>query len=414
MKRARGGRRRSALVIGGGPVGLATAALLSGNGHHFDVRLIDPRPAAHWDPADIDLRVYALSRASQHILAAAGAWDSIVSRRAGPYRRMVVCEGDLAAPIGHISFDSAEIGEPDLGHIVEDRLIRACLREQLAARSNVDLCFGTGLAALHVDAERVEATTDAGQTLRADVVVAADGSASTVRTLLGFSASTRDYDQAAVVAHVASAQPHGQTAWQRFLASGPVALLPLADGRSSVVWSTGLAQAEALLRATDTEFLASLEQATGAVLGEFRSVGPRASFPLRVLHAHSYSHPRVALIGDAAHTVHPLAGQGMNLGMLDAAVLAEVLSNSVTAGDDPGDLRVLKRYERRQKGRNLRALFLMDALHRGFTQAGPLLAPLRVAGLSAVDRLPGAKRVLMYEALGLSGDLPESARRRIA
>jgi 2-octaprenylphenol hydroxylase len=404
------------LIIGGGPVGLMVAALLADgtDGECCDVRLIDPRPAAAWDPTDVDLRVYALSRASQNILSAAGAWDSILARRAGPYRRMVVWEGALEAPIGHITFDSADIGEPDLGHIVEDRLIRACLGDRLAAQARVELCFGTGLASLRADAEQAEATTDDGQTLTADVVVAADGSASTVRSLLAFSTTSRDYDQAAVVAHVASTAPHAQTAWQRFLRTGPVALLPLADGRSSVVWSTGAAQAEGLLAATDAEFLAALEQATGSVLGAFRSVGPRASFPLRVLHARSYSHPRVALIGDAAHTVHPLAGQGMNLGMLDAAVLAEVVRSAIGRGEDPGDLRVLKRYERRQKGRNLRALLLMDALHRGFTRAGPLLAPLRVAGLSAVDRLPLAKRMLMREALGLSGDLPETARRRIA
>jgi 2-octaprenylphenol hydroxylase len=405
-------RSRSAIIVGAGPVGLGLAALLLGNpgAHAWRVRLIEPRPVPQWVPTDLDLRVYALSRASQNILAAAGVWDAIATRRVSPYRRMVVWEGAYDAGIGRLCFDSAELGEPDLGHIVEDRLIRSCLIDALGASPGLDLTLGTGLEAVHVGVDRVEITVDTGATYDADVLIAADGSASTVRSLMRLPVLGLPYDQAALVAHVATQRPHAQTAWQRFLSTGPVALLPLADGRCSVVWSTSAERAEALREGSPDEFCAALTSATDGALGAIATVGERASFPLQVLHAREYCRARVALIGDAAHTVHPLAGQGMNLGLLDAAVLAEVLHAAVVRGEDPGDLRVLKRYERRQKGRNVRMLLAMDALHRLFTRAGPLLAPLRATGMTLINRMPSAKRVLMREALGLAGELPEAAR----
>lgn len=409
-------RPRSALIVGGGPVGLAIAALLleGANAQHWSVCLLEPRPAPAWTRDDFDLRVYALSRASQNILRSAGAWDGIVARRASPYRRMVIWEGAFGASVGKLTFDSAEIGEPDLGHIVEDRLIRSCLLEVLVGRAGLDLRLGVELAAVRAEPSGVEVTTGAGEVLAADVVIAADGSASTVRSLLGLPIVSVQYDQEALVTHVGTEHGHAETAWQRFLSSGPVALLPLADGRSSVVWSTAAEHARTLLTATEAEFMAALDSATDGVLGAIKSVSARASFPLRAVHARQYCSARVALIGDAAHTVHPLAGQGMNLGLLDAAVLAEVIRAAVENGEDPGDLRVLRRYERRQKGRNLKALLAMDALHRLFTRAGPLLAPVRASGMSLVDAAPAAKRVLMREALGLVGELPEAARRHVA
>ncbi len=403
------------LIAGGGPVGLALAALLSQtrSAAEWTVQLIEPRPMPRWSADDVDLRVYALSRASQHILATAGVWDAIATARASPYRRMVVWEGHLGDRIGTLRFDSADIGEPDLGHIVEDRLIRAVLAERLAACPNVSLDYGVELAAVDVTSDRVAATTAAGTIIEADVLIAADGSASTVRALVDLPAFDVPYGQAAVVTHVATTRAHAQTAWQRFLPSGPVALLPLADGRSSVVWSTSAEHAEALLVADENAFAAELAAATDRALGDIDRVGPRASFALHALHARRYCVPRVALIGDAAHTIHPLAGQGMNLGLLDAAVLAEVLDAAAIGREDPGDLRTLRRYERRQKGRNLKTLLAMDALHRLFARAGPLFAPLRASGMHLVDASPLAKRRLMHEALGVTGELPWAARMRL-
>jgi len=406
-------RTRTAVIVGAGPVGLAVAALLA-DGRAWTIRILEPRPAPAWTSAELDLRVYALSRASQNILDAAGAWDSIAARRASPYRRMVVWEGVLGARTGQLSFDSAEAGEPDLGHIVEDRLIRSCLLDVLEGRAGVELQFGIGLAAIRAEPGRVEITTSDDESIAADLVIAADGSASVVRSLLELPVAMRSYEQEAVVAHVATERSHAETAWQRFLPTGPVALLPLADGRSSVVWSISTERARALVSGADAQFMAALEDATDGALGAILRVSRRASFPLRAIHARQYCSDRVVLIGDAAHTIHPLAGQGMNLGLLDAAVLAEVLDSAVARGEDPGDLRVLRIYERRQKGRNLKTLLAMDALHRLFTRGGALLAPLRATGMTLVDMTPGVKRTLMRDALGLSGELPATARQRAA
>ena len=406
--------RRRALIVGGGPVGLGVAALLTAGPQtrRWAVKVLEPRPRPDWREADVDLRVYALSRASQYVLESAGVWPAIAERRVSPYRRMHVWEGDARASVGALDFDSAELGEPDLGHIVEDRLIRHSLVEALSMQSNVELQFGTELAGIRATEGGVEVTLRDGRALTADVLVAADGGDSTVRGLLALPVISVPYHQEAVVAHVGTERSNAETAWQRFLPTGPIALLPLADGRSSIVWSTRTARAQSLMQLADDDFMEEVAAATDHVLGAITSVSARARFTLRAVHARRYCAPRVALIGDAAHTIHPLAGQGMNLGLLDAAVLVEELQGAVDRDEDPGDLRVLRRYERRQKGRNLRTLLAMDFLHRFFTRAGPLLAPARVCALTLVDRLPVAKHAFMREALGLVGELPQSARRR--
>jgi len=327
---------------------------------------------------------------------------------------MHVWEGDDATGFGSIDFDCAELGEPDLGHIVEDLLIRDRLSRLLDAAPNVELQVGVELVAVRSSSRAVEIETRAGETLEASLLVAADGGTSTVRNLLDLPVAATAYGQDAVVTHVTSAGSHAETAWQRFLPDGPLAFLPLLDGRSSVVWSMSSGEAERLSSAPEGVFLAELQSASGGVLGEIEACAARASFPLRALHARRYCSPRVALVGDAAHTVHPLAGQGMNLGLLDAAALADTLAVAMSLGEDPGDLRVLRRYERRRKGGNLKMLLAMDALHRLFRLPGPLFGPLRAAGLSAVDTAPMAKNRLMREAMGLTGELPSSARERVA
>ena len=245
----------------------------------------------------------------------------------------------------------------------------------------------------------------------ANVLIAADGSDSPIRERLNFPVTEFSYGQRAVVTHVATERSHRETAWQRFLPDGPLAFLPLSDGRSSVVWSTGSEHAEALCRAGEEDFLGELHTAAGDALGRIQSSSRRASFPLRAIHASQYCRPRVALVGDAAHTVHPLAGQGMNLGLLDAAVLAEVILEALARDEDPGDLRVLRRYERRRKGENLKMLLALDGLHRLFRLSAPAMPRLRAMGLSAVDSAPLLKSLFMNEALGLRGDLPATARR---
>ncbi len=400
---------RTVVIAGGGPVGLALAALLARGTDELEVRLYEPRPAPRWDPESMDLRVYALSRTSGNILASLGAWQAIAAARASPYRLMRVWHGQSNSGAGTLTFDSADAGEPDLGHVVEDVLCRDRIWQVLRDTA-VRVAFGSRIASVVPGDRAVEVATEDGETVSATLLVAADGSDSPIRGRLPFAVTEYAYGQRAVVTHVATEHDHRETAWQRFLAEGPVAFLPLADGRSSVVWSTGAERAEALCRAGEPRFLTELEAAAGGVLGRIRSASRRASFPLRAIHATRYCRPRVALVGDAAHTVHPLAGQGMNLGLLDAAVLAETILEAVEGGEDPGDLRILRRYERRRKGENLKYLLALDGLHRLFRLSAPAMTRLRAIGLGAVDSAPLLKGLLMKEASGARVDLPAAAR----
>jgi ubiquinone biosynthesis UbiH/UbiF/VisC/COQ6 family hydroxylase len=251
-----------------------------------------------------------------------------------------------------------------------------------------------------------------GTDLRARLLVGADGADSWVRAQLGLPTTSRDYRQLAVVGHVSSECPHERTAWQCFTPGGPVALLPLADGRSSIVWSCFEAEARELVGLTDDEFGARLTAATGRVLGNLRATTPRLALPLVARHTHRYTGARFALVGDAAHQIHPLAGQGINLGLLDVAALAEILASHMlgTRLADPGDALVLRRYERGRKGANLLTMAAMEGLHRVFTSDSAALTRLAAAGLGAVDRLPAVKRLLMAQAAGP----PDVARGRHA
>ncbi len=390
------------MIAGGGTVGLATAALLA-TGRCADrlrVQVLEPRALCRWQADETDLRVYALSRASQRLLERVGVWQPLAAARACAYRRMLVWEGESPDGPGALELDCADIGEPDLGHIVEDSLLRTLLADALGRAPSAELTIGAEIEAVEVRERAVTARLADGGAVQGSLLVAADGSDSAVRRLLALPTIARSYEQTAVVAHVASARPHEATARQRFLAGGPLALLPLVDGRSSIVWSLPSDEAERLRAAPDDDFLAALERASGGVLGALGPVSARASFPLKVLHARRYCSARVALVGDAAHTVHPLAGQGMNLGLLDAAELAFAIEDAIDAGEDVGDLRALRRYERSRKADNMTMLLALDALNRLF-RLPPWAIPLRLIGLGAVAAVPPAKHVLMRRALGL-------------
>lgn len=390
------------LVAGAGVVGLATAALLA-TGRCADrmrVVVLDARPLPRWRGEEMDPRVYALSRASQQLLAHVGVWQRIAETRASPYRRMRVWEGADAYGASALDFDSADIGEPDLGHIVEDTLLRTVLADTLTAAREAQLVIGAEIESVEAGGSEVVAALKDGGTLRGAVLLAADGSDSTVRRLGGLPFAAHRYEQSAVVTHVTSSGDHQSTAWQRFLPGGPLALLPLADGRSSIVWSLPTADAERLLAASDAEFLAELGVASLGCIGELTACSKRVAFPLQAVHALKYTAPRVALLGDAAHTVHPLAGQGMNLGILDAASIAAVVEDALLAGEDVGDLKVLRRYERQRKGDNLAMLAAFDGLNRLF-RLPSWAAPLRALTLSAVEAADPVKRLLMQKALGL-------------
>lgn len=369
-------------------------------------------PSAAAASADWDLRVFALSRASQRLLQLCGVWQTLPITRVSPYERMCVWDASgEPGGSGSLTFDCAEIGEPNLGHIVEGRALHEqCLR---AARAAGAVMIEAQVERVTVDdAEAFVRLTD-GRELRGKLLVAADGAASKTRELLGIGTAGHAYHQDALVAHVRTATPHNKTAWQRFLNTGPLAFLPLPDGRSSIVWSTTRAEA-ARLRALDAAaFGTAVTAASGGVLGEVELTTPIASFPLKLQYALEYVRPRAVLLGDAAHAVHPLAGQGLNLGLLDCAALAQVLG-SVDNRDQLGEARLLRRYERWRKSENLLAAAALDGLERLFSSANPAIAGLRSAGLGMVGKIPYLKRRFAQRALGLIGDVPDFLRTDVA
>jgi len=248
-----------------------------------------------------------------------------------------------------------------------------------------------------------------GRELCAKLLVAADGTESTTRELLGIGTAGHAYHQDALVAHVQTTRSHGNAAWQRFLVTGPLAFLPLNDGRSSIVWSIARAEADNLSAMDPESFGAALTAASGGALGQCKLTTQPARFPLKLQYALQYSSPRAVLLGDAAHVVHPLAGQGLNLGLLDVAALAQVLGEAGGAGNF-GDSGPLRRYERWRRSENLLAAGALDGLERLFSRTDALSSQLRAAGLSAVGRMPFAKRRFAQRALGLIGDVPDFLR----
>jgi len=402
-----------AVIAGGGMVGATLANLLAVALPELRVAVVEGRQPESMPAADAEWsnRVSAVSGASRHILHAAGAWQGIDSARLSPYRRMVVWDSSGAADSeSSLRFDSAELGVSELGHIVENRSIQAGLFGALARCSQIEWLCPDRVEAFDAEASQVIVSLSRNNTISTRLLVGADGANSSVRRIAGIEVRQRDYHQHALVATVATERDHAQTAWQRFLPEGPLAFLPLADGRCSIVWSTTPAAAESLLQCSEEEFIAALQKASDSILGSIVGVSNRASFPLRALHARRYTGKRLALIGDAAHAVHPMAGQGVNLGFLDAAALAEVLAESLERGGDPGDSRPLRRYERWRKGENLAMAGSIDLLHRLFSAQAKPLGRLRATGLGLVDKSALIKRFFMLRATGVGGDLPRWAR----
>jgi 2-octaprenylphenol hydroxylase len=400
------------VIVGAGVIGAAMASLLvacklSAPGR---VAIVADRFATAAPPdADWDLRVYALSRASERLLKSCGVWDSLPITRVFAYERMCVWDaGGEPHGKGSLSFDSAEIGEPNLGYIVDGRVLQwQCLQ---AARTAGTVLLEAGLESVAATDADISISLSDGRALRSQLLIAADGQESKTRKLLGIETAGHSYRQDALVAHVRTAKPHGNTAWQRFLGPGPLAFLPLPDGRSSIVWSAALAEATRLRALDPPAFGAALTAASGEVLGDCELSTPLASFPLKLQYSLEYARPRAVLLGDAAHVVHPLAGQGLNLGLLDCAALADVLGQAGGAGYF-GEHRLLRRYERWRRSENLLAAGALDGLERLFSNADPLSTGLRSAGLSAVDKLPFVKRRFAQRALGLIGDVPAFLKR---
>ncbi|WP_017938086.1 2-octaprenyl-3-methyl-6-methoxy-1,4-benzoquinol hydroxylase [Pseudomonas thermotolerans] len=399
------------VIVGAGMVGSALALALEHSG--LDILVVDggPLTVAPFEPqAPFEPRVSALSAATQRILERLGAWDGICARRASPYVEMRVWDG---SGTGSIHFSAASVHATTLGHIVENRVVQDALLERLHA-SDLQLVGGARLEQLRHSGDDWLLGLSDGRQLRTPLLVAADGANSAVRRLAGCATREWDYLHHAIVTSVRCAEPHRRTAWQRFTDDGPLAFLPLCRGDDlhwcSIVWSVTPDEAARLMALDDEAFRDALGRAFEYRLGVVEAVDPRLCIPLRQRHAKRYVEPGLALIGDAAHTIHPLAGQGVNLGFLDAAVLAEVLLHALERGERLAELRVLSRFERRRMPHNLAMMAAMEGFERLF-QADPLpLRWLRNSGLNCIDALPEAKALFVRQALGLSGDLPQLAR----
>lgn len=402
--------RADLIIVGAGMVGSALALALKDSG--LEILLIDGSPLSvkPFDPAaPFEPRVSALSAASQRILLRLGAWPGVLARRSSPYSEMRVWDG---SGTGQIHFSASSVHAEVLGHIVENRVVQDALMEPLHD-SGIGLMPGARLERLRRSGDDWLLTLVDGRELRAPLVIAADGANSAVRRLAGCATREWDYLHHAIVTSVRCAEPHQRTAWQRFTDDGPLAFLPLereGEHWCSIVWSATPTEAERLMALDDAAFCKELGRAFEWRLGEVLGADPRLGIPLRQRHAKRYVEEGLALIGDAAHTIHPLAGQGVNLGFLDAAVLAEVLLHANTRGERLADERVLGRFERRRMPHNLAMMAAMEGFERLF-QADPLpLRWLRNSGLKWVDGLPEAKALFVRQALGLSGDLPDLAK----
>jgi 2-octaprenylphenol hydroxylase len=403
-----GSRDFDVIIVGAGVIGAAMACLLLARKLSTPGRVAivaDHFAAEPVGDSDWDLRVFALSRASERLLKICDVWRALPSARVFAYERMCVWDaGGTPRGEGSLTFDCAQIGEPNLGYIVEGRALQSqCLKVARAAGAVlIEAGVGSTVAG---DADILLRLSD-GRELRSRLLIGADGPESKTRELLGIGTAGHVYHQDALVAHVQTTKPHENTAWQRFLPTGPLAFLPLNDGRCSIVWSLARPQADSLSAMDPAGFAAALNTASGEALGGCTLTTKLARFPLKLQYALQYANSRAVLLGDAAHVVHPLAGQGLNLGLLDCAALAQVLGQAGGAGNF-GDLRVLREYERWRRSENLLAAAALDGMEQLFSRSDALSAGLRAASLSAVGKMPFVRRRFAQRALGLIGDVPD-------
>ena len=409
------------VISGAGMVGVALACALAPSG--LRIQLLEQRAgtlqawlddtAAALASGQYDPRVSALNLASVQLLKSVSAWEGVLARRAQAYTDMEVWDGEGS---GRIHFSADALHEDCLGYIVENRVILAALQEQLLQHDNVELITAVKLkqvSAPAADGSRELLLSD-GRLVQTRMLAGAGGAESLTRRLAGVAATEWDYGHHAIVTTVRTERPHAHTCWQRFTEDGPLALLPLSadDERSlSIVWSTSPTHAAELMALDSAAFCAELGRAFDDRLGTIESCDSRHSIPLRQRHAHRYVEAGLALVGDAAHTIHPLAGQGVNLGFMDAAALAEVLLEAVTKGECWSSEAVLRRFQRQRRSANLAMAATMEGFRRLFAPQPPLVRLLRSCGMNLTDRLEPLKQHLVLQAMGLSGERPALARR---
>ena len=382
------------IIAGGGITGLALACALIPTA--LRTAVIDRHEPAALE-TDHALRVSAINRASLQVFSQAGALERMQQMRISPFREMQVWDSTGA---GEIHFDAAELGLDVLGYIIENNVIQLALLETAGQANNIDCLCPAQIESLDIRDELRQVQLADGRLLSAKLLVGADGSNSDVRHAMGVELVRKSYQQQAIVCTVAVEDAHQQTAWQCFLPTGPLAFLPLSDGSCSIVWSLDEAEVDELMALDEQAFAGRLEQAFEHRLGTVRLVSQRAVFPLGHGHVDHYVQPGVALVGDAAHNIHPLAGQGANLGIMDAACLAQVITEALKAQRQWHAFHTLRKYERSRKGDNQLMEATMTAFKHLFGNDNPWLAEIRNLGLNLVDHAPLVKQVFIKQALG--------------
>ncbi len=387
------------VIIGGGMVGLGLACALNGQG--LKVLVLERREAEPRYSLGRDCRVSAIVAGNVEVLQGLGVWSHVDD--AEPIRGMRIWDDQHS---GSIRFDAAEIGQQALGCIVENSRLVAAMQQALAGSRSVEVRCPVEVERVRWGVDRAEVRLHGGQRIAAPLVVGADGGHSWLRRHMGIGVQVRDYRQQGIVATVRPEQPHRGMAYQRFLPTGPLALLPLPDGQCSIVWSAADTEAERLMALPDAAFAEELFLSFGPLLGRIMEVGERAAFPLRMQMAAHLVRPRLALIGDAAHTIHPLAGLGVNLGLRDAMVLAQEIVDARRFREDWGDPAVLDRYLKARLPDLASVMGSMEALHQLFTHQLPGLSGLRGLGMRLIGNSGPVKRQLMRNSTGLALPLP--------
>ena len=397
------------IIGGGGMVGLTLAIALAQGG--LQVVVADPVPQAAALDAAFDGRVSALAFASVRMFDALGVWEHL-AKDAQPIHDILVTDAKLNGEPSPFSlhFDAAEVGAASLGHIVENRHTRAGLFAVAATLPNLRLIAPAALTDLKPEAQHIRATLSSGETIDAALAIAADGRESAMRDLMGLGTIAWSYPQWGIVATVAHEKPHDGVAYEHFLPSGPFAILPMTGNRSSLVWTEDEKLAPKMMQLDAEAFDAEIARRFGNHLGATEAAGPRWSYPLKFHLARAYVKPRFALAGDAAHGIHPIAGQGLNLGLKDAAALADVLLDAARLGLDIGALDTLRKYERWRRFDSLAMAAATDGLNRLFSNDIAPLRALRDVGMGIVDAIGPARRFFMRHAGGDIGKLPRLMR----
>jgi len=397
------------LIAGGGLNGPALALALAGAG--LTVTVVDAQPARARADAAFDGRAYALAVASKRLLEAVGLWSGLADK-VQPMTAVKASDGragEAPSPF-FLDFQSAELEEGPVGYMLEDRHLYAAFLAAMQANPHITHIPATSVVAQEPLAAGIAVTLSDGQTVVARLLVGADGRRSGVAERAGITRSGWGYGQTALVAAIAHERPHGGVAQQLFMPSGPLAILPLTGNRSSIVWSESDEAAKTIAALDDAAFLEVLRPRFGDFLGAISLCGPRFMYPLNLTLANAYTAPRIALIGDAAHGVHPIAGQGLNLGLRDVAALAEVLAEAKRRGEDIGAADVLERYQQWRRFDSTTLALGMDSVNRLFSNDNPLLRAGRDLGMGVVQAIPALRRGFMRQAAGVSagpfGKLP--------